>query len=278
MYIFTPQNTSSTRITVTGTSIPLYTLMDTAGSILTSESYYQAAKANALLIRPEDGDIRVFSKATPTSTLGTLLKNGTMYYFAGVDFTNFNLIRTSGSVACSIQLGLALAGESSFAASVDALSVSLDEFPAAAALTDNFATPTTTVIGAFNMVYDGATWDFARGTAADGALVNLGANNDVTITNSTATASAPTSVSVGVASALAVAANASRKGLVLTNVRANTGQIALSLVAASAAVLNSGIVLYPGDSFTMDTMTFTAAQLNAISDVAAQTLAIQELI
>jgi hypothetical protein len=53
------------------------------------------------------------------------------------------------------------------------------ELPAAAALADNTATPTVPAVGAFPMVYDGATWDFLRGTAADGALVNLGTNNDV---------------------------------------------------------------------------------------------------
>ena len=62
-------------------------------------------------------------------------------------------------------------------------SITLDEFPAAAALADNFATPTTTQVGAFGMVYDGSTWDFMRGTAADGVTVNLGANNDVTVTS-----------------------------------------------------------------------------------------------
>lgn len=58
------------------------------------------------------------------------------------------------------------------------------ELPAAAALSDNFANPTAPGVGAFNMVWDGATWDRAPGTAADGLLVNLGANNDVTITGS----------------------------------------------------------------------------------------------
>lgn len=33
----------------------------------------------------------------------------------------------------------------------------------------------------FNYWYNGATWDRARGTLADGLLVNLGANNDVTL-------------------------------------------------------------------------------------------------
>jgi hypothetical protein len=62
------------------------------------------------------------------------------------------------------------------------------ELPAAAALTDNFATPTAPAVGAFNMVYDGAAWDMLRGTSVDGVLVNLGANNDVTVTSGAITA------------------------------------------------------------------------------------------
>lgn len=45
------------------------------------------------------------------------------------------------------------------------------EFPAAAALADNTATPTTTCVATFGMAYDGATWDFVRSgivTAATG--------------------------------------------------------------------------------------------------------------
>jgi hypothetical protein len=57
------------------------------------------------------------------------------------------------------------------------------ELPAAASLTDNFANPTTTNVAAMGMVWDGVTWDRAAGTSADGALVNLGANNDVTVTS-----------------------------------------------------------------------------------------------
>lgn len=36
----------------------------------------------------------------------------------------------------------------------------------------------------FLYVYDGSTWDRLRGTSADGMLVNLGTNNDVTVTGS----------------------------------------------------------------------------------------------
>src|SRR6185503_2877912 len=62
------------------------------------------------------------------------------------------------------------------------------ELPAAAALTDNFANPTCPAVGAFLMVWDSATWDRAPGTAVDGLLVNLGANNDVTVTSGSITA------------------------------------------------------------------------------------------
>jgi hypothetical protein len=55
------------------------------------------------------------------------------------------------------------------------------ELPAAAALADNAANPTVPGVGAFGMVFDGSTWDRMLGDATNGLLVNLGANNDVTI-------------------------------------------------------------------------------------------------
>lgn len=54
--------------------------------------------------------------------------------------------------------------------------------PLAAALADNMANPTTLLQGACNMVFDGTAWDRLPGTTADGVLVNLGGNNDVTVT------------------------------------------------------------------------------------------------
>lgn len=58
-----------------------------------------------------------------------------------------------------------------------------NRFAAAGALSDNFANPTTTQTAAMNMLWDGATWDRAPGNSTDGMLVNLGANNDVTVTS-----------------------------------------------------------------------------------------------
>ena len=79
------------------------------------------------------------------------------------------------------------------------------EFPAAAVLTDNFANPTTTNVFALGGVFDGATWDRLPGTSTDGALVNLGTNNDVigTLTNN---AAAPSTTNLGSLTALANAA------------------------------------------------------------------------
>lgn len=67
----------------------------------------------------------------------------------------------------------------------DQSSLTVDtELPAAAALTDNFANPTVPGVGAFTMLWDSATWDRAPGDATDGMLVNLGTNNDVSVTGS----------------------------------------------------------------------------------------------
>jgi hypothetical protein len=67
------------------------------------------------------------------------------------------------------------------------------ELPSAAALADNTANPTTTSVGTFPHWFDGTTWDRALGNATDGLLVNLGTNNDVTVTG-TVTANAGTNL------------------------------------------------------------------------------------
>ena len=69
-----------------------------------------------------------------------------------------------------------------------AVQAAIDELPAAAAITDNFANPTTSNIMSMGMAWDGATWDRMKGDATDGLLVNLGTNNDITVTSGTITA------------------------------------------------------------------------------------------
>lgn len=86
------------------------------------------------------------------------------------------------------------------------------------------------------------------------------------------TPAAPTAATVGVASAQAVAANASRRGLVLTNTSANR----ISLGFGATAVLDSGVTLFPGGIFQMDMHLFDLGAVNAIASAASSNLAIQE--
>jgi hypothetical protein len=59
------------------------------------------------------------------------------------------------------------------------------ELPAAAALADAAANPTAPAVGGFGMLWNGATWDRAPGSAAGGATTNLKQLNGTTIaTNS----------------------------------------------------------------------------------------------
>lgn len=116
--IFLPiQSVTALRITVTGTATNLFSLMDTAGSINTSQKYYSDLGANAIIITPEDGDIRWLVNGTPTTTIGTKISQGATLPFAGIDLSLLKLIAISGSVVCTIQLyksepaeGLSLGG------------------------------------------------------------------------------------------------------------------------------------------------------------------------
>jgi hypothetical protein len=203
MKILKHQNAASSKITVTNTATGVYSLINTAGSVTDTQSRFTALGANALLITPEDGDIRLGFGYTPTSTVGMLLSSGTKYFIPNLDdgVQDVKLIRTGGSnVAVSVEVCKAVPGETGWAVaesvSFDAgISLTVDtELAAAAALSDNFANPTTAPLGAMGMVYDGSTWDRMRGDSTDGTLVNLGTNNDVTVTSGTVTANAGTNL------------------------------------------------------------------------------------
>lgn len=61
------------------------------------------------------------------------------------------------------------------------------ELPAAETPADNLTNATAAPrVNSLGYVFDGSAWDRSPGNSADGALVNLGANNDVTVTNATA--------------------------------------------------------------------------------------------
>lgn len=91
-------------------------------------------------------------------------------------------------------------------------------------------------------------------------------------TKNNLTSNAPSSASVGITSSQILAANANRKGLVLVN----TSSANISLGFGTAAVLNSGITLYPGGAFNMDEYCFTTSAITAIASAATSNLGIQE--
>lgn len=97
-------------------------------------------------------------------------------------------------------------------------------------------------------------------------------NTAFAVTKTDLTPSAPTTTSVGVASAQAVAAAATRKGLVLRNLSSNR----ISLGFGNTAVLDSGVTLYPRDTFAMDDYDFDLGAVNAIASAAASPLSVQE--
>jgi hypothetical protein len=123
------------------------------------------------------------------------------------------------------------------------------------------------------------TWTvgLSAGTNAIGSITNTSfastqSGTWVVNTKNALTANSPAAASVGLTSAQVLASNASRKGLTLTN----TSTANISLGFGSAAVLNSGITLYPGGVFYMDEYCFSTQAVNAIASVAASNLGIQE--
>lgn len=104
--------------------------MDTAGSLPLngSQKYYSGLGANAIIISPENGDIRWLVGGTPTSTIGTQISQGSTLPIAGIDLSQIKLIATGGSVTCNVQLyksepgeGLALGSGGGSALSYDAV-------------------------------------------------------------------------------------------------------------------------------------------------------------
>jgi hypothetical protein len=100
----------------------------------------------------------------------------------GFDGTAWDRIRGDDVNGLLVNLGanndVSVSGSVSILGSVDT------ELPPAALLTDDFANPTAPAVGSFVLVYDGSTWDRLPGNSTDGALVNLGANNDVSVSGS----------------------------------------------------------------------------------------------
>lgn len=122
------------------------------------------------------GDVDVLSVPAPLSTTGGGTEATALRVTVANDSTGVLSVDDNGG-SLTVDGTVAVSG-----------TVTVDsELPTAAALADDTANPTVPGVGAFGMVYDGTTWDRLRGTSADGVLVNLGANNDVTVTSGSIT-------------------------------------------------------------------------------------------
>lgn len=124
------------------------------------------------------------------------------------------------------------------------------ELPAAGALADNTANPTAPAVAAHGMVFDGSTWDRAPGTSADGVLVNLGTNNDVTVTGSV-TANAGTNLNT---STLALESGGN-----------------LAAIATDAAAIEALLTTIDADMSTLAAAVSTEMQVDVVGALPAGT-------
>lgn len=171
---------------------------------------------------------------------------------SGVDIGDVTINNASGGSAVNIQDG----GNSITVDNAGTFAVQADtELPVAAALDDTTANPTVPGIGAFlmgwnssqwervrldigddsvatgllnvvGMMYDGATYDRFRGDSTNGLLVNLGANNDVSLnagTNAIGKLAANSGVDIGDVDVTSIAAGTNLIGDVGIQPRTTNG-------------------------------------------------------
>lgn len=112
MNVFPLQNANSSVISVTGTAAYILPMIDTAGSV--SHAFPQ--NLDALDITPENGDIRIMidpstAGLAPTASKGFLIKQGATLMLRHTNVRQIKAIATSGTVSCSLQVGLSKGDE-----------------------------------------------------------------------------------------------------------------------------------------------------------------------
>jgi len=130
---------------------------------------------NALTV---DGTVTANLSATDNAVLDSILAKNTE-----IDSVLTTIDADTGAIKTAVEIiDNAIDGSEMQVDVVTMPSVTVDsEFPAAATITDNFSNPSTTSVMSMGMLYDGSAWDMMKGDATNGALVNLGSNNDVTV-------------------------------------------------------------------------------------------------
>lgn len=161
-----------------------------------------AAAVDTHIVRP--GEAVVFASKNPVKQV-YLVGSGGDYSVEGFPGFGSSASSSGGTVAGSL--------------TVDS------EFPAAAALGDTTSNPTTTTVGAFALVWNGATWDRLPGTAAGG--VKTKELRAATPTSATVAASA-SNVTV-------LASNANRLGATVFNDSSSIVYLKLGATATSSS-------------------------------------------
>lgn len=152
-------------------------IQDNGGSLTVDSAQLPAALAagGGLKVEGVAGGVAqpISAASLPLPTGASTLAGQTQ---PGVDIGDVTINNAAGAAAVNIQDG----GNSITVDGTVAVSGAVDtELPAAAALADATANPTVPAVGAFNMVWNGTTWDRLMGTAAHGAEVQGSVANAV---------------------------------------------------------------------------------------------------
>lgn len=112
MNVFPLQNANSSVISVTGTASYVLPLIDAAGAV----THTFPPGIDAIDITPENGDIRIITDPStaglaPTASKGFLIKQGAMLMLRNTNLKYIKAISTSGTVSCSLQVGMSVPGE-----------------------------------------------------------------------------------------------------------------------------------------------------------------------
>ncbi len=144
------------------------------------------------------------------------------------------------------------------------------EFPAAALLADNTAVPTTTLVGAILMGYDGTNIDFVRKDSNGALLVNPGAlvytSDSVTTTPNQTTVGHGHKEVTTAGTDVVLAGSTPCKRVTIQAYLANTGKIAVggSGVDASATIgTGTGALLSAGESISFDIANLDAIYIDS---------------
>ena len=172
---------AATPSTISGVSI-MMERDDALSSLTPAEGDWVALRSSAegaLWTQEFNSDAILADTANMDTNLGTVVG-----HVDGIEGLLTTIDADTGAIKTAVEIiDNAISGSEMQVDVVTMPSGTVDsEFPAAATAADNFSNPSTTNVMSMGMVYDGSAWDRMLGDSTNGALVNLGSNNDVTVT------------------------------------------------------------------------------------------------